>query len=108
MEEAICLFFAPFVVGVAARAFKYDLVSQHMKVKRRSNKKPAMPKGPLTEIEAKKIFDLAGITSVDGGGYWKLSMICLPMWCHKVKTTKRLKIQLERGAEQYEEATDIL
>jgi len=49
MEEAIVFFFSPFVVGIAARAFKYDLVTQHMKVKRRAVKKPKMPKGPLTE-----------------------------------------------------------
>ena len=48
MEQAIGFVFAPMVAGVAIRAFNYDLVTRHMKVKKRTNVITKMPEQKIT------------------------------------------------------------
>ena len=108
MEEAICLVLAPFVTSIAARSFNYDLVTKHMKVKKRSGKKTKIPTDPVDEKLANSIFDLAGITSIDSLGRGACAMICLPFSCHRKGHSKAIATLLKRGSEQYESATDVL
>ena len=61
MEDALTLLFTPFVAGIAARAFRYDLVSRHMKVKVRSKVHTEMPNRHLSQKDAQTVMRMAGI-----------------------------------------------
>lgn len=64
IEESICLVCAPFVAKIAERSFNYDMVSKHMKIKRRNTKKYKMPAGVVDAQMAKNIFDLSSIHQI--------------------------------------------
>lgn len=109
MNEAICLTLAPFVLGIAERSFSYDLVSRHMKVKQRNNKKPTVPTEPINSDVAQSIMDMAAIKSVtELLSHNKCSMICLPKWCNMNGNHKKVHKLMKRGTEQYEQSTDVL
>lgn len=51
---------------------------------------------------------MAGITNVDRFKKSALAMIFFPVRCHTRGARKRLAVYLQRGANQYEKATDVL
>lgn len=48
MSEALSLVIGPFVYSVASRSFYFDLVTRHMKVKKRASFEGLMPKDPIS------------------------------------------------------------
>ena len=108
IEEAIVLAMAPFVATIAQRSFKYNLVAKHMKIKKRNKGRPQMPTESVNELGAKAIFKLAGINNIQKWFGSAFQMICCPSFCHMTRKSRNLNKILNRGHEQYEEATDVL
>lgn len=48
MDAALSLIIAPILANVVAKSFDYDLVTKHMRVKKRTNWRARMPQGSLS------------------------------------------------------------
>lgn len=108
MEDALVFFLSPLVVSIAYRSFQYDLVTRHMKVKKRTQKLTKMPKEQINEKMAYQIFNLAGIHRIDKKKRNACFLIYCPFCCtRRVKFQKLTKL-ISRGTRQYGTATDIL
>lgn len=99
IAEAIALVMAPLVVQMASRSFNYDLVSRHMKVKKRNKKQSDMPTDKIDEDVAKSIFRQAHIYSVDKLRRGYTAFLVCPKSCRLSQEKKIISKIMDRGLE---------